>query len=184
MERKWGDVLHVTFLLTAALHMLTRAADVVLKPLMFSWRSTLASTGGRQQGEAFNWDQLSWFILPPLKPKGPLTLKVLEPYQHPTGSFMFVPHPPTKFDPRGFCVTFPKITYFLCCFPSLQDRRITVILTATLQMKTVLLMSCLVGTWTSDSPLHCWFCTEHVHGSKQVIKYYTCFFSIILVTGR
>lgn len=36
-------MLHVIFLLTAALHMLTRAADVALKPwLMISWRSVSA----------------------------------------------------------------------------------------------------------------------------------------------
>lgn len=54
-------MLHVIFLLTAALHMLTRAADVVLKLLMFSWRNISASTGGRQQGETFNCVELLYF---------------------------------------------------------------------------------------------------------------------------
>lgn len=44
--------------------------------------------------------------------------------------------------------------FLLHCFlfhNSLQDRQTTVILIATLQMRTVLLMSCLVGTWTSET---------------------------------
>lgn len=84
-EGSGGDMLHVRFLLTAALHMLTRAADVVFEPLVFSWRNVSASTGGRQQGETFNWARLSCFILPPPKPKGPLTPKVLESHQLLTG---------------------------------------------------------------------------------------------------
>lgn len=47
------------------------------------------------------------------------------------------------------------LTLFLLHCPHLPNssrgRQITAILTATLQMRTVLLMSCLVGTWTSET---------------------------------
>lgn len=48
--RKWRNMLHVIFLPIAALHMLTKAADVALKPrLMVSWRGISAEYKLRPQ---------------------------------------------------------------------------------------------------------------------------------------
>lgn len=143
--------------------MLTKAADVALKPrLMISWRGlSAASAEGRQRRTTFNRNRLSCIILPPPKPKGPST-ESNSPGPTPTFNRLYYvcfssTHQVCWSPSRRFCVTFWKdqLIVFLsssCCVPSLQAQRITVILTATLQMRTVLLRSCLVGIWTSDSP--------------------------------
>lgn len=86
-------MLHVIFLLIAASHMLTKAADVALKPpLMISWRDVSAEHKLHPQEED-NKETLflRCIILSPLSPK------VLDPHQQLIGSIMSVSHPPTKF---------------------------------------------------------------------------------------
>lgn len=53
---------------------------------------------------------IAW-VLPPLRPKGPLSPPVLDPHQHLIGSIVSVSHPTTTFaevHPGVFCVTFLK----------------------------------------------------------------------------
>lgn len=85
-------MLHGIFLLIAASHVLTKAADVALKPrLMISQRGVSAEHKLHPQEEDKETLFLRCIILSPLSPE------VLDPHQQLIGSIMSGSHPPTKF---------------------------------------------------------------------------------------